>query len=154
MIYFSKLECVDLWSTNCKIDLWPVDLGIDATLISLLVILVPHIDIIHEICNAPKSRHRRSMQEGWRDGLMDWNQYNPPPTLHCEWGIKVVKYIFVDSFTHSSWANDLSHTQCDIFLSLCGEERRHKWRAVEEEEASTSGPLQRGLLTWGIATAL
>ena len=28
----------------------------------------------------------------------------------------------------------------------CGEERRHKWRAVEEEEASTSGPLQRGLL--------
>ena len=29
----------------------------------------------------------------------------------------------------------------------CGEERRHKWRAVEEEEASTSGPLQRGLLT-------
>ena len=36
----------------------------------------------------------------------------------------------------------------------CGEERRHKWRAVEEEEASTSGPLQRGLLTWGIAAAL
>ena len=31
MIYISKLECVDLWSTNCKIDLWPVDLGIDAT---------------------------------------------------------------------------------------------------------------------------
>ena len=40
------------------------------------------------------------------------------------------------------------------WVKYCGEERRHKWRAVEEEEASTSGPLQRGLLTWGIAAAL
>ena len=43
------------------------------------------------------------------------------------------------------------HTLVSLY---CGEERRQKWRAVEEEEVSTSGPLRRGLLTWGIAAVL
>ena len=83
-----------------------------------------------------------------------------PFLVDCFWHDKLTLYQFVQvpvpHANHIAFVYDIDSAGIAVTQDhrYCGEERRHKWRAVEEEEASTSGPLQRGLLTWGIAAAL
>ena len=118
MIYILKLERVDLWSTNHKIYLWPVDLGIDATHHLIMGYIGATYKYNHWNMQCPKEQ-TQAQHAGRMERRMDGVKPIHPPSHTSLWVRynDCEKYI-LDLFAHASWSNDLSHTQYNIFIFL------------------------------------